>query len=75
MGKVHRFDRPSQDPPDVGPLLPSAELMGELWGRSGRNVQTMLRRALPSWPGCPRQKMRLAAAALAGASRARGGRR
>jgi hypothetical protein len=62
----------SQDATDVGPLLPAAELMGKIWQQTGRDVQAELRRAVASWPGDRRGKVRLRLAALEGARRARG---
>ena len=43
-----------------------AEMMGEAWGK---DVHARLLKHLPHWHHCPRVRLRLAAAARAGASR------
>jgi hypothetical protein len=62
-----------QDPANVGPLIPSAELMGRLWAVQGLDVHARLRESIASWPGDRRGKVRLRLAALDGANRAKGG--
>jgi hypothetical protein len=62
-----------QDPTDIGPLLPAAEMMGRLWAVQGLDVHAKLRESIASWPGDRRGKVRLRLAALEGARRAKGG--